>query len=252
MASDRSGHARKVPAHLSAPTGRLVPLRPIEPPEPEGEPGSAPLGLLSQSSLEAIFPPIADYAFLSDCENTCLVSPTGAVEWLCLPRPHDPSVFGTILDRAAGSFRLAPADTAVPANRRYVPGTMVLATTWQTRTGWLAVRDFLAIGALAPHARPLVAPPPHPGGLRRHPRARPLGHVSSRLRSTWSSTASRPSTTAGSTPDGSTPTPPTSRVITTNPDFSRSPWPATCGSASRAGRSAPATASPRASPALSP
>jgi GH15 family glucan-1,4-alpha-glucosidase len=97
--------------------------------------------------LQTVFPPIADYAFLSDCENTCLVAPTGAIEWLCLPRPHDPSVFGTILDRAAGSLRLAPADTAVPANRRYVPGTMVLATTWQTRTGWLAVRDFMAIGA---------------------------------------------------------------------------------------------------------
>jgi GH15 family glucan-1,4-alpha-glucosidase len=27
-----------------------------------------------------------------------------------------------------------------------VPGTTVLATTWQTRTGWLAVRDFLAVG----------------------------------------------------------------------------------------------------------
>ncbi|HTU78543.1 MAG TPA: glycoside hydrolase family 15 protein [Solirubrobacteraceae bacterium] len=105
-----------------------------------------PLAPLSQSALRAIFPPIADYAFLSDCENSCLVAPTGAVEWLCLPRPHDPSVFGTILDRAAGSLRLAPAETAVPANRRYVPGTMVLATTWQARTGWLTVRDFLAVG----------------------------------------------------------------------------------------------------------
>jgi GH15 family glucan-1,4-alpha-glucosidase len=100
----------------------------------------------SSGGLETIFPPIADYAFLSDCENTCLVAPTGAIEWLCLPKPHDPSVFGTLLDRAAGSFRLAPADTAVPANRRYVSGTMVLATTWQTRTGWLSVRDFLAVG----------------------------------------------------------------------------------------------------------
>lgn len=88
---------------------------------------------------------IADYAFLSDCENTCLIAPTGAIEWLCLPRPHDPSVFGSILDRAAGCFRFAPADTAVPANRRYVSGSMVLATTWQTRTGWLSVQDFLAV-----------------------------------------------------------------------------------------------------------
>ena len=99
----------------------------------------------NQIALDSIFPPIADYAFLSDCENSCLVAPTGAVEWLCLPRPHDPSVFGTLLDRAAGSFRLAPVDSAVPAHRQYIPGTMVLATTWQTRGGWLVVADFLAV-----------------------------------------------------------------------------------------------------------
>ena len=106
---------------------------------------SALAGVPSQDTLEAIFPPIADYAFLSDCENTCLIAPTGAIEWFCLPKPHDPSIFGTLLDRAAGSFRLAPADSAVPAHRQYVPGTMVLATTWQTRSGWLIVNDFLAI-----------------------------------------------------------------------------------------------------------
>jgi GH15 family glucan-1,4-alpha-glucosidase len=50
-----------------------------------------------------------------------------------------------MLDRSAGSFRLAPVDSAVPAHRQYVPGTMVLATTWQTRSGWLIVNDFLAV-----------------------------------------------------------------------------------------------------------
>jgi GH15 family glucan-1,4-alpha-glucosidase len=95
--------------------------------------------------LDEIFPPIADYAYLSDCENSCLIAPTGAVEWLCLPLPHDPSVFGTVLDRSAGSFRLGPADVAVPASRRYLPGTNILETTWQTRAGWLVVEDFLAV-----------------------------------------------------------------------------------------------------------
>jgi alpha,alpha-trehalase len=135
--------------HLSSPTPHLVALRSPAPSvstESLGYESPPSFSAPSGSALQAIFPPIADYAFLSDCENTCLIAPTGAVEWLCLPKPHDPSVFGTLLDRAAGSFRLAPADTAVPANRRYVPGTMVLATTWQTRTGWLAVRDFLAVG----------------------------------------------------------------------------------------------------------
>jgi alpha,alpha-trehalase len=92
------------------------------------------------------YPPIADYGFLSDCEVTCLVAPSGNVEWLCLPRFDSPSVFGAVLDRDAGGFRLGPADMMVPAARRYLPGTMVLETSWGTPTGWIIVRDALLIG----------------------------------------------------------------------------------------------------------
>ena len=92
------------------------------------------------------FPPIADYGFLSDCENNCLISSSGAVEWMCLPRPDSPSVFGAILDRSAGHFRLAPYGVRVPAARRYLPGSMILETTWQTSTGWAIVRDALVMG----------------------------------------------------------------------------------------------------------
>jgi len=55
-------------------------------------------------------------------------------------------VFAAILDRAAGSFRFGPSGVQVPAGRRYLPGTLVLETTWRTRTGWLIVRDALCIG----------------------------------------------------------------------------------------------------------
>jgi alpha,alpha-trehalase len=92
------------------------------------------------------FPPIAEYAFLSDCEVSALVAPSGNVEWLCLPRFDAPSVFGAMLDRDAGMFKLAPVDATVPAGRRYLPGTMVLETTWGTATGWIVVRDVLLIG----------------------------------------------------------------------------------------------------------
>ena len=92
------------------------------------------------------FPPIADYAFLSDCENTCLVSAAGAVEWMCVPRPDSPSVFGAVLDRGAGHFRLGPYGVTVPAARRYLPGSLIMETTWQTPTGWLIVRDALVMG----------------------------------------------------------------------------------------------------------
>jgi GH15 family glucan-1,4-alpha-glucosidase len=92
------------------------------------------------------FPPIGDYAFLSDCEVGALVAPSGNVEWLCLPRFDSPSVLSPILDRDAGRFRVGPAEVQVPAARRYLPGSMVLETTWKTRTGWLVVRDALAVG----------------------------------------------------------------------------------------------------------
>src|SRR2546423_340840 len=93
------------------------------------------------------FPPIADYAFLSDLEVAALVAPSGNVEWLCLPQFDSPSVLGAILDRDAGRFRVGPTDVQVPAARRYLPGSMILETTWKTRTGWLVVRDALTIGA---------------------------------------------------------------------------------------------------------
>ncbi|MDQ6841017.1 MAG: glycoside hydrolase family 15 protein [Actinomycetota bacterium] len=92
------------------------------------------------------FPPIADYGFLSDCVANALVAPSGSVEWMCLPRMDSPSVFAAILDRDAGHFRLGPAGVNVPASRRYLPGTMVLETSWWTGSGWIIVRDVLLIG----------------------------------------------------------------------------------------------------------
>jgi alpha,alpha-trehalase len=97
--------------------------------------------------LHSPYAPIAEYAFLSDCEAMALVAPSGSVEWLCLPRPDSPSVFGSLLDRGAGGFRLGPADRMVSTARRYLPGTMVLETSWGTGTGWIVVRDVLLIGA---------------------------------------------------------------------------------------------------------
>jgi alpha,alpha-trehalase len=100
------------------------------------------------------FPAIAEYGFLSDLETTALVAADGTVEWLCLPRSDGPSVFGALLDRSAGSFRVAPVGRIVPTGRRYLPGTNVLETTWQTKTGWLVVRDALTIGPWYERPRP--------------------------------------------------------------------------------------------------
>jgi GH15 family glucan-1,4-alpha-glucosidase len=106
------------------------------------------------------FPPIADYAFLSDCHTGALVAPDGAIDWLCVPRFDAPSILGSLLDRQAGLFRLGPFGINHPTERIYEPGTNVLVTTWKTPTGWIVVRDALTIGpwehedTVTPHTRP--------------------------------------------------------------------------------------------------
>jgi GH15 family glucan-1,4-alpha-glucosidase len=98
------------------------------------------------TSLESPFPPIADYGFLSDCHTGALVASDGSIEWMCLPHFDSPSVFGAMLDRGAGSWRVGPYGIYVPAGRRYIPGTNLIETTWMTPQGWLRVVDALTIG----------------------------------------------------------------------------------------------------------
>ncbi len=109
--------------------------------------GSAPAAAGSRAtSLDSPFPPIADYGFLSDCHTGALVASDGSIEWMCLPHFDSPSVFGALLDRGAGSWRVGPYGIYVPAGRRYIPGTNVIETTWMTPQGWLRVIDALTIG----------------------------------------------------------------------------------------------------------
>lgn len=92
------------------------------------------------------FPPIADYGFLSDCHTGALVASDGSIEWMCLPHFDSPSVFGAMLDRGAGSWRVGPYGVYVPAGRRYIPGTNIIETTWMTPQGWVRVVEALTIG----------------------------------------------------------------------------------------------------------
>src|SRR5690242_12941360 len=120
------------------------------------EPETAPQSAAAPSP----FTPIAHYAFLSDCHTGALVAPDGAIDWLCIPRFDSPSVFGTLLDRQAGFFRLGPFGINVPSSRHYLPGTNTLETTWHVPGGWITVRDALTMGprhvedSITPHTRP--------------------------------------------------------------------------------------------------
>jgi GH15 family glucan-1,4-alpha-glucosidase len=103
--------------------------------------------------------PIADYALLSDCNSAALVGADGAIEWLCMPRFDSPAVFARILDAGAGHWSLRPTG-GFRSERRYLPGSLVLETTFHTDTGVVRLTDALAfapgqrgheLGLRAPH-----------------------------------------------------------------------------------------------------
>src|SRR3954467_8795485 len=87
--------------------------------------------------------PIADYALLADCNTAALVSRGGSIDWLCLPRYDSASLFARLLGPDAGHWSIRPAG-AYELERRYLPGTLVVETTFTTEMGRVRLTDALA------------------------------------------------------------------------------------------------------------
>jgi len=103
--------------------------------------------------------PIGDYGLLSDCSSAALVSRDGSIDWLCLPRFDSPAVFARILDARAGHWSIRPTGSFT-AERRYLPGSLAIETTFTTDAGTARVVDVMAardaqrghdLGLDAPH-----------------------------------------------------------------------------------------------------
>src|SRR5688572_28770432 len=94
------------------------------------------------ASLEA-FRPIDDYGMLSDCHSAAMVDTSGSIDWLCVPRFDSPALFARILDPDAGHWSIRPAESFT-TERRYVPGTLVVETTFTTGSGVVRLTDALA------------------------------------------------------------------------------------------------------------
>ncbi|OAH09921.1 glycoside hydrolase family 15 protein [Streptomyces jeddahensis] len=91
------------------------------------------------------YAPLREYAVIGDGRTAALVARDGSVDWLGLPDLDSPAVFGAVLDAArGGQFRLEPS---VPyrAERRYLPGTNVLETTFVTSGGRVRLTDALSL-----------------------------------------------------------------------------------------------------------
>jgi hypothetical protein len=91
------------------------------------------------------FPPIGDYGLVGDCRTAALVSRGGSIDWMCVPRFDGGSCFGRLLDRdRAGHCTIAPVEEAAEAFQRYLPGTLVLETTFRASGGEVRLVDCLA------------------------------------------------------------------------------------------------------------
>src|ERR671937_736714 len=97
----------------------------------------------SPSGERGDFLPIAEYGLLADCNSAALVSRDGSIDWLCVPRYDSPAVFSRILDPEAGHWSIRPAGSFA-VQRRYLPGTLVIETTFTTDTGSVRLLDAMA------------------------------------------------------------------------------------------------------------
>jgi GH15 family glucan-1,4-alpha-glucosidase len=87
---------------------------------------------------------IEDYGLIGDMQSAALVGRNGSVDWLCLPRFDSASVFAALLgDERHGRWLLAPASEVRETSRRYLPGTLVLETDFETAEGAVRVIDFM-------------------------------------------------------------------------------------------------------------
>jgi GH15 family glucan-1,4-alpha-glucosidase len=100
------------------------------------------------------YPPISDYALISDCHSAALVSRSGSIDWCCLPRFDSASVFGRLLDWERGGHCSISPSAGAESSRRYLDGTLVLETTFRTREGEARLLDAFTMregGSLHPH-----------------------------------------------------------------------------------------------------
>ena len=91
---------------------------------------------------------IEDYAVIGDCRTAALVGRNGSIDWLCWPRFDSAACFARLVGSGENGFwQISPAGETVRATRRYLPGTLILETEFETADGAVALLDFMPVGS---------------------------------------------------------------------------------------------------------
>lgn len=91
--------------------------------------------------------PLRDYGAIGDGRTVALIARDGGVDWLPVPDLGSTPVFARLLDDdTGGCIELAPVEEVTRVRRRYVRGTNVLQTTFDTASGSVRVTDALVTG----------------------------------------------------------------------------------------------------------
>ena len=95
------------------------------------------------------YSPIKDFGLIGDLHTAALVSKLGSIDWCCWPDFDSPAVFCKLLDaELGGSFATNPL-SSFASSQRYVEGTNVLQTLFETDSGRIRLSDFMPISRLA-------------------------------------------------------------------------------------------------------
>ena len=87
---------------------------------------------------------IEDYALIGDCETAALVGRNGSIDWLCWPAFDSDACFAAILGtRKNGRWLIAPSGDVTRISRRYLGDTLILETCFETKSGAIALVDFM-------------------------------------------------------------------------------------------------------------
>jgi GH15 family glucan-1,4-alpha-glucosidase len=90
--------------------------------------------------------PIESYGFIGNMVSGALVGRDGSIDWLCLPRFDSDACFAALLGRPEhGRWLIAPQGETKRTERRYLPGTAILETTFETSEGVVQVIDFMPL-----------------------------------------------------------------------------------------------------------